>query len=72
MDIYKTLIEKSTDDELAELIKNMAAEIEKYRTAFYAAKKFIDCHAADPGLTPEMAEAYDLYNVAIRGTLTLA
>ena len=67
MDIYKIIIEKSTQEELAELIKNMSAETEKYRTAFYAAKAFIDSHAADPDLTPEMCEKYDLYHVAIRG-----
>jgi hypothetical protein len=67
MDIYKTVIEKSTPDELAELIKNMATETDKYRTAFYAAKAFIDSHVADPDLTPEMVEKYDLYHVAIRG-----
>jgi hypothetical protein len=68
MDIYKTLIEKSTPDELAELIKNMSAESEKYRNAFLAAKAFIDSHAADPDITQEMCEKYDLYICALRGT----
>jgi hypothetical protein len=61
MNMYEILIEKSTNKELAELIKNMSAETEKYRTAFYAAKGFIDSHAADPDLTPEMCKKYDLY-----------
>ena len=67
MNIYEVLIEKSTPQELAELIKNMAAESDQYRSAFYAAKTFIDSHAADPDITPEMGKAYDLYIVASRG-----
>ena len=67
MDIYKVVVEKSTQEDLTGLIKNMAAETEKYRDAFYAAKAFIDSHAGDQDLTPEMCEKYALYLVAIRG-----
>jgi hypothetical protein len=67
MNIYEVLIEKSTKKELAELIKNMSAEAEKYRTAFYSAKGFIDSHVADPDLTPEMGKKYDLYICDSRG-----
>jgi hypothetical protein len=67
MDIYQTVIDKSSPKELADLIRDMAAETEKYRIAFCAAKAFIDSHAGDPDQTSEMCEKYDLYNVAIRG-----
>ena len=61
MNIYEVLIEKSTQKELAELIKNMNAETGKYRAAFYSAKGFIDSHVSDPDITPEMCKKYDLY-----------
>jgi hypothetical protein len=67
MSIYKTIIYNSTPEELTVLIKDMAAETEKYRNAFYAAKTFIDSHEADPDLTPEMCKTYELYQLAIRG-----
>ena len=67
MDVYNILIEKSTQDELAEIIKNMLVETEKYKTAFYAAKAFIDSHVGNPDQTPDMCKKYDLYHVAIRG-----
>ena len=68
MDVLETIIRKSTPDELAELIKNMSAETEIYKKAFYAAKAFIDSHVADPDITPEMRETHDLYVSALRAT----
>ncbi len=67
MNIYETVVAKSSVKELEELISNMAAETEKYRNAFYAAKAFIDCHVADPDITIEMQQKYDLYQIAKRG-----
>lgn len=67
MDIYKTVIKNSTTDEIAELIKNMADETEKYRNALYAAKAFIDCNVSDPNITTEIQDKYALYEASIRG-----
>ena len=66
IDIYKTVIETSTPDELALLLEEMTAEFQKYRRAFWAAKTFIDSHVADPDITQEMREKYDLYLSALR------
>ena len=66
MNIFLRVVTKSTPEELAGLIADMAKEKESYRTAFYAAKAFIDTSFGAKDTTPEMSKAYDLYHVALR------
>lgn len=40
--------------------------VEKLDKAFKAAKAFIECHAADHDLTPEMVEKYAEYKEATK------
>ena len=65
--IYQLAIAKSTPEEAAKLIEDMAAETERYRKAFCAARAFIRCHAGDPDLTPEMVKKYAEYEEASKG-----
>lgn len=65
MNIYELAIAKSTPEEVAKLVQDMADETEKYRKAFYAAKGFIDSHVADPDMTDEMIEKYREYEDAM-------
>lgn len=67
MNLYQLAIAKSTPEEAAKLIEDMAAETEQYRKAFYAARAFIRCHAANPDLTNEMVEKYAEYQEASKG-----
>lgn len=67
MSIHLAMVKASKPEELAQLLDDMSEETKKYRSAFYAAKGFIDVHAADPDITPEMVEAYDKYDKAKEG-----
>ena len=65
--IYQLAIAKATPEEAAKLIEDMAAETERYRKAFCAARAFIRSHAADPDITEEMVEKYAEYQEAAKG-----
>jgi hypothetical protein len=67
MDIYELAIANATKEEAAQLLREMTEETNRYRKAFYAAKAFIDSHAADPELTAEMVEKYAEYQEASNG-----
>jgi len=48
-------------EKMSEALTSKDAQIVALREAFYAAKAFIDCHAADPDLTSEMCKNYATY-----------
>lgn len=47
------------------VVQRVKEKLEAMRSAFMAAKAFIDCHAADPDITSEMVEAYAGYQDAL-------
>ena len=65
-DIYNNLIEKSTQGEIVDRMKNMADSAEKYKAAFHAARAFIDIYCEVPDLTLERVRKYDLYIASAR------
>lgn len=65
-DIHDLAVAKATPEEMAQLLRDMTAECSRYREAFYAAKAFIESHAADPDLTSEMVERYAEYQEAAK------
>jgi hypothetical protein len=67
MDIYDLAIAKATPSEAAQLLRETTEETNRYRKAFYAAKAFIESHAADPDITAEMTEKYKEYQEASKG-----
>ena len=60
MNIYEFAARRSTPDEMAKLIADMAEETGRYRSAFYAAKAFIEASVSEN--PPEDADGlYDAY-----------
>ena len=53
-------------------MRDPAAEIQALRDAVKEAKAFIDCHAADPDITPGMVEKYAAYQAALAKLKALA
>lgn len=46
------------------LCNEAAKQLEAMRSAFLAAKAFIDCHVADPDITSQMVQTYAAYQEA--------
>lgn len=57
---------RKSNQELIEETIILERIVMKYKKGLHLAKKFIDSHAADPDITPEMIEAYAEYTKYLR------
>jgi len=69
MDVYELCIKRSSDKQIAELLKDLSEENEKLKKGFNAAKALIDSYfgVGNPEFTDRQGRNYDEYHVAIRG-----
>jgi|JFJP01.1.fsa_nt_gi cell division septum initiation protein DivIVA len=58
---------EETLESIEKRIAEAAAEMERYRKAFCAARAFIEVHVGDPDITPNMVHKYAEYQAACEG-----